>query len=296
MANLLNDGNRSPFLRRAIKCLMIVIGSAIYAIGFQFFLYPNDIVSGGVVGVAMIINAMTGLPVGMMTILMNIPLFLLAWRHFGLDFLIGSMAGMGISSAFVYLFALSGVVLTNDPMLACIIGGVVKGAGLGIIYYVGATTGGVDILAKMFRQKYPQINFGTMILIMDVVIITAYALIFKRHESAMYSVVAMFVVSKVVDLALYGLDNSSMCFIISEKSEELTQTIISGTMHRGVTILEGQGAYSHQQKHVIMCVIKRTQFGELRRVVRSVDENAFFVVTDAKNVFGKGFDSISEIR
>ena len=277
MANLLNDGSKSPLMRRTIKFLMIVIGSVIYAIGFQFFLYPNDIVSGGVVGVAMIINAMTGLPVGMMTILMNIPLFLLAWRHFGLDFLIASLAGMGISSAFVDLFALSGVVLTGDPMLACIIGG-------------------VDILAKMFRQKYPQINFGTMILIMDVVIITAYALIFNRHESAMYSVVAMFVVSKVVDLALYGLDNSSMCFIISEKSEELTRTIISGTMHRGVTILEGQGAYSHQEKHVIMCVIKRTQFGELRRVVRSVDENAFFVVTDAKNVFGKGFDNISEIR
>ena len=296
MANLLNDGSKSPLMRRTIKFLMIVIGSVIYAIGFQFFLYPNDIVSGGVVGVAMIINAMTGLPVGMMTILMNIPLFLLAWRHFGLDFLVASLAGMGISSAFVDLFALAGVVLTGDPMLACIIGGVVKGAGLGIIYYVGATTGGVDILAKMFRQKYPQINFGTMILIMDVVIITAYALIFNRHESAMYSVVAMFVVSKVVDLALYGLDNSSMCFIISEKSEELTRTIISGTMHRGVTILEGQGAYSHQEKHVIMCVIKRTQFGELRRVVRSVDENAFFVVTDAKNVFGKGFDNISEIR
>ena len=296
MASLLNDSSRSPHIRRIIKYLLIVLGSAVYAFGFQFFLYPNEIVSGGVVGVAMIINSLTGLPVGVLTIIMNIPLFVMAWRHFGVDFLFGSLAGMGISSVLVDIAALSSRIATNDPMLACIIGGVIKGAGLGIIYYVGATTGGIDILAKMFRQKYPQVNFGTMILIMDVIIICAYALILNRYESAMYSVIAMFVVSKVVDLALYGLDNSSMCFIISEKSEELTQTIISGTMHRGVTILEGQGAYSHQEKHVIMCVIKRTQFGELRRVVRSVDENAFFVVTDAKNVFGKGFDNIAELR
>ena len=296
MANLMNDSSRSGLLKRLIKYLIIVVGSAVYAVGFQFFLYPNDVVSGGVVGIAMILNRLTGLPVGLMTIIFNIPLFVIAWRHFGLDFLIGSLAGMAISSAFVDLFALCGLVLTDDPMLASIIGGVIKGAGLGAIYYVGATTGGIDIVAKMLRQKYAQLNFGTLILILDAVIITAYAVILGRYQSAMYSVIAMFVVSKVIDLALYGLDNSSLCYIISEKSEELTQTIITGTMHRGVTILEGKGAYSHQQKHVIMCVIKRTQIGELRRVVRSVDENAFFVVTDAKNVFGKGFDNIAELR
>ena len=182
--------------------------------------------------------------------------------------------------------------LTNCMIKPCISWTPDEGAEL----FYEAAVGGIDIVIKLLKKRYSYINFGTLMLMMDAVIITAYALIFNRHESAMYSVVAMFVVSKVVDLALYGLDNSSMCFIISEKSEELTRTIISGTMHRGVTILEGQGAYSHQEKHVIMCVIKRTQFGELRRVVRSVDENAFFVVTDAKNVFGKGFDNISEIR
>ncbi len=106
----------------------------------------------------------------------------------------------------------------------------------------------------------------------------------------------MYVVSKVVDLLLYGMDNSSLCYIISEKSDELSQEIISGPVHRGVTILEGTGAYSHQDKHVIMCVIKRTQMGEMRRLVRRVDEHAFFIVTDAKNVFGNGFESISEVK
>ena len=286
-----------PSLRRLIvKYALIVLGSVIYAIGFQFFMFPNHIVSGGVTGVAMIINRFTNWPVGMMVLAMNIPLFVIAWRHFGLDYLIGSLVGTAVASICVDLMALSSFVATHDPMLGSIIGGVIKGAGMGIIYYVGASTGGVDILAKMLRQKYQQINFGTIVLIIDVVIVVAYALALRQYESAMYSLIGMYVVSKVVDLALYGIDNSSLCYIVSEKSEELAQEIISGHVHRGVTILEGEGAYSHTRKNVIMCVIKRTQMGEMRRLVRRVDERAFFIVTDAKNVFGNGFESISEVR
>lgn len=259
-------------------------------------MFPNSIVSGGIVGISMIINHFTQWPVGVMTIIMNIPLFAVAWRYFGLDFLIGSLVGMALSSAFVDLFALTGISLTNDPMLASIIGGVIKGFGLGIVYIVGATTGGVDIVAKFLRRQNPHINFGTLILIIDAVIVAAYAVILNKYESAMYSVVAMFVVSKVIDLVLYGIDNSCICYIISEKSQELIDDIISGHMHRGVTILNGEGAYSHQQKQVIMCVIKRTQIAELRKLIRIVDERAFFIVTDAKNVFGNGFENISEVK
>lgn len=286
----------NPFLRRLVKYLVILGGSVIYAVGFEFFMYPNSIVSGGVVGIAMIINYFSQLPVGVLTILLNIPLFIIAWRSFGREFMISSLVGMAVSSAFVDLFAVTGISLTDDPMLASIIGGVIKGAGLGVIYYVGATTGGIDIVAKMLRRQLPQINFGTIILIIDVVIITAYALILGKYESAMYSVIAMFVVSKVIDLALYGIDNSSLCYIISEKSDEMCERITNGRLHRGVTILEGEGAYSHARKHVIMCVIKRTQIAEMRRIVKSVDEHAFFVVSDAKNVFGNGFENISEVR
>ena len=270
--------------KRVIKYFMIVVGSAIYAVGFQFFMYPNNIVSGGVTGISMIINHFTGFPVGMMSIIMNVPLFLIAWKHFGLPFLIGSLAGTVFSSAFVDIFAMTGISLTDDPMLASIIGGVIKGFGYGLIFFVGATTGGVDIVAKFVRQKNPHINFGTIILIIDVSVVTAYALI------------AMFVVTKVVDLVLYGIDNSSICYIISENSAELIKQITTGHIHRGVTILEGEGAYSHRKKEVIMCVIKRTQIAEIRRTVKNIDEKAFFIVTDAKNVFGNGFESINEVK
>ena len=283
-------------MKKLTRYLVIILGCVLYALGFQFFMYPNAIVAGGVTGVAMLINAFTRLPVGMLIIVLNIPLFLTSWRHFGLDLMIMSLVGMLLSSVFVDLFAMTGIVMTGDPMLAAVIGGVIKGAGLGLVYYVGATTGGVDIVAKFLRQRFEQINFGTLILIMDTVIIVLYAASLGKYESAMYAVIAMFVVSKVIDLVLYGIDNSSLCYIISEQSEALTERIMAEPLRRGVTILEGEGAYSHLRKHVLLCVIKRTQMGELRRLVKSVDENAFFVVSDVKNVFGKGFERISEIR
>ena len=292
------DWKTSPALRLVKKYLLIVLGAAIYAIGFQFFCYPNHIISGGVIGIAMIINALSGLPVGVLTILMNVPLFLIAWKHFGLDFLIGSLVGMLLSSVFVDLLAASSYVATNDAMLGAVIGGVIKGAGMGLIFCVGATTGGMDIVIKLLRQKYSHLNFGTVMLVVDVAVIALYAAILSAHnyESAMYSLIAMFASTKVIDLLLYGLDNSCICYIISENSEALIHEITSGRMHRGVTVLEGEGAYSHRKKHVIMCVIKRNQIPEVRRLVRGIDEQAFVIMTDAKNVFGNGFGNIAEVR
>lgn len=289
----LKDNRISHLLR---KYLTIILGCVLYAVGFRFFLYPNNITSGGVVGTAMIVNQLTGLPVGVMTILLNVPLFLVAWRHFGLDFLIGSLAGMGLSSVLVDVFAGFGIVATSDPMLASVIGGVIKGAGLGIIYYVGATTGGIDIVVKILRRRLASVNFGTIMLLLDTGIIAAYAMVLGRYESAMYSLICMYVTTKVVDLVLYGIDNACLCYIISDNTTAITQEIVSGPLHRGVTLLDGKGAYSGSHRDVLMCVIKRQQIGQLKRLVKAYDEKAFFIVTNAKNVFGNGFENISEVR
>ena len=288
----------SRALRLAKKYLLIVLGAVIYALGFQFFCYPNRIISGGVMGIAMVINAISGLPVGVLTIVMNVPLFLIAWRHFGLDFLIGSLIGMLLTSVFVDTLAVTNYVATSDPMLGAVIGGVLKGAGMGVIFSVGATTGGMDIVIKLLRQRWNHLNFGTVMLVVDVAVIVLYAAILSAHnyESAMYSLIAMYVSTKVIDLLLYGLDNSCVCYIISENSEALIQEITSGRVHSGDTEMECEGDYSNRKKHVIMCVIKRNQIPELRRLVRSIDEQAFVIMTDAKNVFGNGFGNIAEVR
>lgn len=287
--------NKSKTKDLIFRYSLIVLGAALYAAGFAFFLYPNSIIVGGVSGIAMIINYLTKLPVGVMTIVLNIPLFVVAWKHFGTRFIISSLVGMTASSVFVDLFTAFGISATSDMLLACVIGGVIKGVGLGLVYYAAATTGGTDIIAKFIRLKFPYVNFGTMVLITDSIIVIAFAIIYNRIESALYAAITMFVVSKAVDLVLYGVDNSNVCYIISEKSEELIKKI-TDQLHRGVTILDGEGAYSHQSKQVLLCVIKRTQIAEIRKMIKGIDENAFFIVTDAKNVFGKGFGDIGDFK
>ena len=286
--------NGRPVMSQVVKYALITIGAAIGAVGFQFFMFPNAIVSGGLIGIAQIVNRLTGLPVGAFSIVLNVPLFIIAWKQFGLGFIISSFAGTVLYSVFIDAAAMTNIVATTDPMLASIIGGVIKGLGLGTIYYVGATTGGVDIVARFLRRRFPYINFGTLILLMDAVIIAAYAWIFKIYESAMYSLICMFVMSRAVDLVLYGLDNSNICYIVSEHTDDIVSEITLGQLHRGVTLLHAEGAYSPEEKQVIMCVIKRPQIAAIRRMVRAIDPKAFMVVTDAKNVFGKGFDSIVE--
>ena len=285
--------NATNMREYVVKYALVALGSALFAAGFQFFLYPNSIIVGGVSGIAMIINYLVGLPVGIMTIVLNIPLFIIAWKHFGGKFIISSLVGMLLSSVLVDVLAVIDYSPTDDMLLACLIGGAIKGLGLGLIYYAGATTGGTDIIAKFVRLRFPYINFGTIVLLTDAVIIIAFAAIFGRVEAAMYAVIAMFVVSKVIDLVLYGIDNSSVCYIISENSEQLVKDI-TDKLHRGVTILSGEGAYSHKDKQVLLCVIKRTQIADIRKIIRNIDENAFFIVSDAKNVFGKGFGDISD--
>lgn len=285
--------NATSMREYVVKYALVALGSTLFAAGFQFFLYPNSIIVGGVSGIAMIINYLVGLPVGIMTIVLNIPLFIIAWKHFGGKFIISSLVGMLLSSVLVDVLAVIDYSPTDDMLLACLIGGAIKGLGLGLIYYAGATTGGTDIIAKFVRLRFPYINFGTIVLLTDAVIIIAFAAIFDRVEAAMYAVIAMFVVSKVIDLVLYGIDNSSVCYIISENSEQLVKDI-TDKLHRGVTILSGEGAYSHKDKQVLLCVIKRTQIADIRKIIRNIDENAFFIVSDAKNVFGKGFGDISD--
>lgn len=280
-----------PMRRILIDMIKVVAGSLIYAVGFQFFMYPNDIVTGGVTGIAMIINYLTHFPVGMLTIVMNIPLFIFSWKKFGLRFLLYSLISMLLCSVFVDLLAQLPVAVTTEPMLGAIYGGIIHGLGMGLVFQTGATTGGMDIVAKFLRRKYQHINIGTIILLLDVAVIGAFAVIFKLYDRAMYALICMFATTKVIDFVLYGAVNSKVCYIITDRSAALKDAIMA-ELERGVTFLHGQGAYSHQEKNIILCVIKQRQIVELKQLVKELDENAFVIVSDSREVFGKGFSYI----
>jgi len=270
------------------KYALIALGSAVYAAGFRLFAYPNSIMAGGVAGIAMIVNYLTRLPVGALTIVMNVPLFLMAWKRFGTEFMLSSLAGMVLSSVFVDLLALTGVSATGDLLLAAVFAGVIKGAGLGIVYTTSATTGGVDIVAKFLRQKYQHINFSTLILAMDVLVVLAFGVIFRNYTSVMYSLISMYICSRVIDLVLYGTVDSKVCYIITDSSEPIKDAIIR-ELRRGVTYLHGEGAWSEKEKKIILCVIKPRQIVQLRKIVRELDKQAFVIVCDSHEVFGKNF-------
>lgn len=274
--------------------VLIVLGCAIYAASFAFLTYPNNIVSGGLTGVAQILNLLTGLPVGIMVMVMNIPLFLVALRKLGLRFVIFSFLGMMLCSVFIDLFSLAELIVTEDTLLAAVYGGVTRGLGVGLVYHTGATTGGSDIAARFLRRKYPYINFGTISLCIDACVVVAFAVIFQRFDSAMYTIITMFVSSHVVNLILYGMTNSGVCHIVTTQPKAIAQDI-NFTLGRGATILRGEGAYSGEERYVVLCVVKRQQIPALKRIVASWDEHAFVIVSESHEVFGKNFLNIAKI-
>lgn len=271
--------------------LLIVVGAALYAAGFRFFMYPNDISTGGITGISMIINHLSGLPVGVMTIVLNIPLFLFSWKKFGTGFLLRSLTGMVMSSVFVDFFSTLNVEITGEPLLGAVYGGAVYGIGLGIVYHANGTTGGTDIVAKFLRHRYQHINFSTFILLSDIAVIFSFAVIFGLYERSMYAIIAMFISSRAVDLILYGAVNSKVCYIITSAPDAIKCAILE-RLDRGVTFLHGQGGYSGEEKRVILCVIKQAQIVTLKRLVKDCDEHAFVIVSDSREVFGEGFTYI----
>jgi len=279
-------------LKSALNIIKILLGSAVFAVGIQWFFHPAALLSGGVTGIALVINYLTGAPTGVMLAALNLPLFIIALRRYGWRFMGGSLLGTLASSLFIDLLSLVKISITAEPLLAAIYGGIITGLGLGIVYSTGSTTGGTDILAKLIREKYPYVNFGTMILVLDGVIIAAYALIFGKYENAMYTVIAVYIAARVIDLVLYGSSQSKLCHIISEYSDEIKAAIVE-KLNRGVTVLSGKGAYSGQDKQILLCVVKRQQIVEIKKIVKNIDKTAFVIVTDTRDVFGEGFGDIS---
>lgn len=269
--------------------LWITLASAIYALGFCWCYDPNQIGFGGITGVGQIINHFFPiLPIGTVVILLNIPLFLLGWRLLGGHLLVSSLYAMFVSSAFIDLINLFFTFDPMDPLLACIFGGVSMGGSLGVVFLQGATTGGTDLIARLLKLKLAWLPMGKLLLGIDLVVIVAVALAFRNLYSAMYGVVALYISSLVMDGVLYGIDNAKVAYIISDAYEQITDAIIHD-IDRGVTILQGQGAYSGAEKKVLMVAFKQRQIVALKRTVKEIDPAAFLIVCEAHEVLGDGF-------
>ena len=274
-----------------LSYLVITVASAIYALGFDWCYAPNQIGFGGITGLAQVINAAVPvLSIGVLVIILNIPLFFLGWRLLGGHLLLSSLYAMFISSVFVDLMAAFITFKPMDPMLAAIFGGILVGLSLGLIFLQGATTGGTDLAARLLKLRLSWLPMGKLLMGVDLVVIAAAAVAFGNLSSALYGVVSLYISTVVMDMVLYGMDSAKVAYIISQRPDDISNGIFR-EMDRGVTILHGEGAYSGEEKRVLMCAFKQRQIVPLKHLVKEIDPTAFIIVCDAHEVLGDGFRS-----
>lgn len=268
----------------------ITLACVIYAVAYNVFYAPNNIAFGGVTGIAQMINRLFGVPsVGVLIIVINIPLFIAAWRLLGGKMLLGSLYTMTVSSLLLDLFGnFIHMPSLTEPLMACFFGGVVMGASMGLVAREGASFGGSDIAARLVRLKIPTMSIGKLLLGIDLVVITGVSIVFRQLDPALMGILALTVSSTAMDKVLFGADPSKVAYIISDHSTEIAEAIIT-KMHRGVTLLHGAGAWSGEKKNVILCAFKNRQVVELKRMIQEIDPRAFLIVCDAYEVLGDGF-------
>lgn len=264
------------------------IGSALFALGFAMFLIPNDINTGGISGLAMILRELLGFgSIGTLTLLMNIPLFLIGGLKIGKRFFAGSLIGMVVSSVLMDMFALIPFA-TPEPLIGGLYGGVLCGAGLGMVFMAGASTGGSDILVRLLKKKYRNLPIGSISIMFDAMVVLLTGLVFRDISKALYSGVVVFVCGQVIDAVVYRFDYSRVALIISKEHEKIAKAI-SDQLDRGATYLHGSGSYTHQNIEVVLAVVRKGQLAELKELVMDIDENAFVIVQEAHQVLGDGF-------
>jgi len=273
--------------------LATVVGSAVFALGFALFLGPNDMNAGGISGLAQVFVEITGFgSVGTLSILINLPLFILGGVKIGKRFFVGSLLGMTLSSVLIDTFALVDFPLT-EPLIAALYGGVICGLGLGVVFVCGTSTGGSDILVRLLKLKYRNVPIGQISMTFDAIVVILTGLVFHDVTKALYTGVTVFVCGKVVDAVVYGFDYTKVALIISKEYEEIARQI-GIKLDRGATFLHGEGSYSHNQTKVVLAAIKRQQLAELKELVTAIDPNAFIIVQEAHQVLGDGFSRYSK--
>ena len=270
------------------SCGIITLGAVIYALAFDWFVAPNQIAMGGVTGLAQIVNALVPvLPVGVLSILVNVPLFLGGWRLLGGRLLVSSLYAMAVSSLAIDVIAWMHTFPPMDPILATLYGGAGMGVGLGLVFSQGATTGGTDIIGKLLKLKFPWLPIGKLVMIPDMVVVILAAVVFGTVNAALYGLIQMYLLSKVMDMILYGWDTSRVAYIITDRWEETVQGLLD--MNRGVTLLQGKGAYTGAEKQVLLVAFRQREIVPIKRMLREIDPKAFFIVCDAHEILGEGF-------
>lgn len=277
----------------AFWCVKLIVGCGLFALGFNLFLEPNGLNAGGISGLAMVlVHLLKAGSVGLVTAVINLPLFLIGGKRLGKDFFWGSLLGMIVLSVAIDAMALLPQPDT-EPLVAALYGGVLCGVGLGMVFITGATTGGSDIIVRLLKLRYRHVPIGTINIVFDGCVAVLTGLVFWDLSRALYSGVAIFITGKVIDAVVYRFDYSKVALIISREYETIADAI-GKKLDRGATFLHGQGAYSGKETKVVLTAVKRQQVAELKQLVVEIDPYAFIIVQEAHQVLGDGFSKYSK--
>lgn len=275
------------------RYLPIMLGTAIYAFGLHYFIIPNLLMEGGITGIALLLNYSLSLPPSITTLVLNIPLFIIGWYVFGKSTMASTIFGTVSLSFYLWLMELAienqrlnPFYTQDDYLLVALYAGVTLGAGLGIVFRYGGTTGGSDIIARIVQKKWGW-SMGQFILVMDVVVIAS-SLIYIPKEKVLYTLVTVFIASRMIDFIQEGAYAAKAFTIITEHSEVIAASITK-EMDRGVTLFPAKGAYSQELKQVVYCVVYRHEMRRMKALVRDIDPRAFLIISDVHDVLGEGF-------
>lgn len=278
---------------------IISIGALLYAFTFNFFFETNNLAMGGFSGIGQVLHHYFHfLTPGVVVFVLNLPLIIIGIKKQGLKLLFTTVFAISITS-----FMIDGMNIIveklnwqypkmEQPLLACIFGGILCGASLGFMMLKNATTGGTELAARLLKYVFRNISIGKICLVIDVTVVCIYALAYNKLEAALYGVIAMYIASISMDVVVYGSINAKLAYIISDHSKQITQKLID--MELGVTILNGQGAFTGNDKNVIMCAVKPSKIARIKTVVVDIDPDAFIIVSDVKEVYGEGFGIYNE--
>lgn len=267
---------------------LIAAGCVLGGAAYPLFLVPNAIAPGGLTGVATILNYLFGLPVGVTSMVLNLPLFLIGYKAMGRVFAFRSLVATVLFSVFIDLIRLPP--LTDDVLLSAVYGGVLLGLGLGLILRGGATTGGSDMIARMVNQRFPGVSVGGFLFLVDFLVILAAAFTMSAR-AALYALICIFISARVVDLVLAGFGSAKACFIITSRAGAISARILR-ELERGATLLSGTGAYSGEGRAVLISVVTQREVVPLKRIVRQEDGKAFVFITDTHETLGEGFSDL----
>ena len=286
--NLMERLKKAARREQFMAWVQIVIGCVIGAAAYPTFLDPGKIAPGGLTGVAMILKHLWGWDIGITSLILNIPLFVVGYKAMGRVFAFRSLVATVLFSLMIDLLPLREIPV--EPILGTLYGGILLGIGLGFILRGGATTGGTDMAARMVHKYLPFLSVGMFLFLIDCVVVIA-AWIFIGSSEALYALICIFVSGKAVDMVMLGLSSNKACFVISDAWERVSQRLMN-EMERGVTQLTAKGAYTGKDRPVVLCVLPPQEVSRLKEIVRQEDEKAFMFVTEAHEALGEGFSSL----